>query len=118
MLDFNNIPIGTTFYDVGDPNTCKVVVTDKVVVTKRLTTSDTLGSKYKVTETYHNEEPHESRWWGGTFERRSDNGTLLDSMKEVHEYRINEAEEKLKTTQLQLDARIKYHQNKLKELDS
>jgi hypothetical protein len=111
MLDFDNLPIGTTFYDVGDLSTCKVEVTE------RLTTSDTLGSKYKVTETYLQEEPHESRWWAGTFARRSDNGTLLDSMKEVHEFRINELEEKIKTETLCLNQQLKYHQLRLKELD-
>jgi hypothetical protein len=108
-LDFNNIPIGTVFYNVGDANTYTVTV-DKHLIA---------GTKYQVTQQYINDGySYDAKLWAHDFERASDCGILLDNMKEVHEYRINEAEEKLKTTQLELEARIKYHQKKLKELDS
>lgn len=113
-MDFLNLPTGTTFYSVANPNTCKIVIEG---IHKTYTDEpDYISTCYKTTITYNMcEDREDERSWSNNLEYQFNKGYLFLTEKEAFEFRLKEAEEELITKTKRLKETIEFYKKKVDE---
>ena len=112
-MDFANLPKGTTFYCVGNPNTRKIVIED---IRKKYNDPDFIATSYKATITYKGCESREDVClWGNDLAYTFNRGFLFLTEKEAYQFRLKQAEEELITKTNRIKETIEYYKKKVDE---
>jgi hypothetical protein len=112
-MDFLNLPIGTTFYSVANPSTCKIVI--EGIYRTYTDEPDYISTCYKTTVTYTSDPREDERSWSNDLQNLYERGYLFLTEKEAFEFRLNEAEEELITKTKRLKETIEFYKKKVAE---